>query len=171
MEKRQSVVGELSSGYDAKNVDKEQIGLAHEQEVAKQNNWVDDKHSTMGLPIPKEVKQSAIAQLKTIIAKISELEEEDDEKKTASLESVIMNIASKEEEKMSNEIKEASKLLRQASDLLASYSDKTARHPSEPRDEAAFERAVGSPQMGDDEWVDIGPGTFDDLRNEIGKPA
>lgn len=171
MKKSQSVVGELSSGYDAKNVDKEQEGLAHEQEVAKENNWADDKHTSMGLPIPKEVKQSAIAQLNQIIAKISALEEEDEKEMTASLENVILNISAKEEEKMSNEIKEASKLLRQASDLLSSYSDKSARHPSEPRDESAYERAVASPQTGDDEWVDIGPGTFDDLRNEIGKPA
>lgn len=205
-----------SSGYDAvvgiNDYDPEkeqgQIGKSVEEEVAKENNWIDDKHDVTGLPMPKEIKAMTIQKLKDVIAKIAEFDEpneeiiedlkediqdlkedleslndeqEDDEESEeddlslfGENEDVENKISIKEDEQdMVKELKEASVLLKKAADLLDNLdkraTKKVALHPSEARDESAYENAVGSPQMGDDTWVDIGPATFKDLRDEVGK--
>jgi hypothetical protein len=197
-----SVVGELSSGFDAttaqgvNDYDPEktqgQFGLDHEQEVAKQNNWEtpSDKRDVIGKPMPREVKAAVISRLKGVIDKIAQLDDEksyekevkdstdDQDIKKMDTEEIILNIAKKEGKGMLTRanVIQASKLLKQAAEILADGAAdedevKVARHPSEPRDDAAYTDTTGSPQMGDDEWVDIGPGTFDDQRTVVHTPA
>lgn len=202
--KQASIVGELSSGFDATSAQgvsdydqtkvQGQYGLDHEQEVAKKNNWESpaDKRDVIGKPLPREIKAEVISKLKKVMATIAALEEtsgdegayeqevkkmtDDSDVQKMNTEEIILNIASKEEKRMTKaNVIQASKFLVKAAELLTSEledkDEKQARHPIEPRDEAGYNDSVGSPQMGDEEWVDIGPGTFDDARTVVNTAA
>jgi hypothetical protein len=47
----------------------------------------------------------------------------------------------------------------------------TENHPLEKDPLTEDPEANASSQKGDDEWIEIGPGSFDDPRNAIGKAA
>jgi len=57
-----SYLDEIGANREAVGYDKEQVGLAHEQEVAAENNWGNDKRDAIG-------RAASIASRKTRLAK------------------------------------------------------------------------------------------------------
>jgi len=185
MEKKKaytSYIDTLSSGYDAKNVDGEQVGLAHEQEVAPENNWGGDKRDAIGRAAYLVNKKKRLAKKLYRISRelevlgemeeryqadIEEMEEDpmsDDGQKAMDME---MGEDSKEKEEDKDEIgHDANK-----EEWLDKNVEKEAAHPITHDPNKDDPEMHGDTQMGDEEWISIGPGTFDDKRDPVGKAA
>jgi hypothetical protein len=193
MEKKKaysSYIDTLSSGFDAKNVDGEQVGLAHEQEVAPENNWGNDKRDAIGRAAYLANKKKRLAkklyrisrELEAIgkmeepyAGKVDEMEEDpmsmemgtnlDEEKdpneKEPDNDEDDINLEAKEEKWLDPNVdadKEASVV-------------KEAIHPIQHDPNKDDPTAFAPSDMGDAEWISIGPGVFDDKRDPVGKAA
>ena len=162
-DKRASYLDEIGANREAVGYDKEQDGLAHEQEVAPENNWGDDKRDEVG-------RAASIANRKKILAKklmrisrelealgqmeevyksgIEEILDDDDENDPMSVE-----MGGSKEEWLDSEGKEA------------------ANHALESPQRSENPSSSAPATMGDDEWISIGPGTFDDKRDQVGRAS
>jgi hypothetical protein len=159
-----SYIGELSSGYDAKvqndyeagNGQAGQMGKGHEEEVAQRNNWKDDNRDVVGkaASISKVLKRTAasLEKMATMLDKIAD-EDEGFEELDDTDDMSDVDIDDDEIEKVSNSI------------------IKEAIHPAEHDSKKDDPEANMSPQTGDEEWIDIGAGTFDDKRDETGRAS
>jgi hypothetical protein len=159
-----SYISELSSGYDATvqddyeagNGQAGQMGKGHEEEVAPKNNWKDDNRDVVGkaASISKVLKRTAVSleKMATMLDKIAdedeEFEEFDDIDDTSDVD-----IDDDEIEKVSSNVV------------------KEAVHPAEHDSKKDDPGANMSAQTGDEEWIDIGAGTFDDKRDEVGRAS
>jgi len=176
------LIDTLSSGYDAKNVDGEQVGLAHEQEVAVENNWGGDKRDEVGRAAYLANKKKRLA--KKLFRISRELEA------IGNMESEYhANVEECEEDPMAMEMGEQPKKepvvgteehsAKNEKWLDADVdtkdtresSNKSAVHPIQHDSNADDPAAFASSEMGDAEWISIGPGTFDDKRDEVGKAS
>lgn len=181
--KKASYVGQLTSGFDATvqddyeagNGQKGQAGKGHEEEVAPRNNWTDDKRDAVGRAASVQLRRTA-ARL-TKLADILESQAADDQ----DLDDDIELDDDFEEEDLidddSDEVadddiddegdisdEEYEELLDETA--ACSGSKKQAAHPLERGDDSP--KSEMSSKTGD-EWIDIGPGSFGDKRDEVGK--
>jgi len=158
-----SYVSELTSGYDATVQDdyeagqgqKGQAGKGHEEAVALSNNWENDKRDAIGRAAAAKLRRTAASLNK--LADMYEKGAVDDE----DLEAVD---AANEDEEMFEELDDE-ELEEEAG------CKREASHPLEHDDKKDDPDANMSSQTGDDEWIDIGPGEFDDKRDEVGRAA
>jgi uncharacterized protein YdbL (DUF1318 family) len=156
-----SYIGELSSGYDATVQDDYdagngqigQAGKGHEEEVAQKNNWKDDKRDAVGkaASISKVLKRTA-ASLEKMADMLDKIAGEDEDFEELD-ENDIDDIEDDDIEKISASV------------------IKEAVHPSEHDSKKDDPEANMSAQTGDEEWINIGTGTFDDKRDDAGRPA
>ncbi|MDO8640918.1 MAG: hypothetical protein Q7R33_05190 [Nitrosarchaeum sp.] len=158
-----SYVGELSSGFDASvqddyqagKGDKGQAGKGHEEAVAEKNNWGADKRDAVGRAASSLLRRTAARLNK--MAELMDKEEELTPEETDQLEEIEMDTDVNDDDAFEDVDKEA--------------ASKEAAHPIEHDQKKDDPEANASSQEGDDEWVDIGPGTFDDKRDEVGRAA
>jgi len=169
-DKRSSYIGELSSGYESDTVvkydpavEEAQIGKERTEEVTTENIWENDKHLPMGLG-ELSFKEAAI-KLRRVARQLATMEidyKSQQGVKTANSEESLRIAYMNDLDKIADKIKSI------GNDLDSLARKAQINHPSEPVDEYWLEES--SPQLGDEEWIEIGPGTFDDPRDEIGKP-
>jgi len=170
-----SYLDEIGANREAVGYDKEQVGLAHEQEVAAENNWGNDKRDAIG-------RAASIASRKTRLAKklmrisreleaLGKMEEayqdgveemlDDDDEEDDNGEKV--DGGGKAWEKTDDPM-----TMEMGTDEWLDPAGKEAAHPIQHKQDPV----ENSPStMGDDEWISIGPGSFDDKRDEIGRAA
>lgn len=168
--KRSSYVGELSSGYKSDTVveydpavEEAQIGKERTEEVTKENIWENDQHLPMGLGV-LSFKEAAI-KLRRVARQLSTMEMDYKAQqgiKEASSEEAIRIAYMNDLDKIAEKIKNI------GADLDNLSKKAQMGHPSEPVDEHWLEES--SPQLGDEEWIDIGTVDYQDPRDEIGKP-
>jgi uncharacterized protein YdbL (DUF1318 family) len=176
-----SYIGELSSGYDAKvqddyeagHGDKGQIGKGHTEEVAKSNNWEHDKRDAIGRAASVKLLRRTAAKLTKLADDMENMPEDDiddldEEEQFEAEDAAIAGKAAVDEVKDEDEDEGFEDLIE---DVKAANdgTKKEAAHPLERDDDTPSSEM--SAQTGDEEWVDIGPGEFDDKRDEIGKAA
>jgi hypothetical protein len=183
-----SYLDEIGGNKDKGDYDKkfetEQVGLAHEQEVAPSNNWGDDKRDAVGRAAVIDNKKLRLAKklmrLSRELEALGKMEEsyksgveemEDDKGDDYDYEGKSDDEGGKEDP-MSVEMgtNEGSK------DEWLDPSGKEATkkeaiHPIEHDPNKDDPDAFRSSQMGDEEWITIGPGTFDDNRDAVGRAA
>jgi hypothetical protein len=158
-----SYIDELSSGFDAKvqndyeagQGQKGQIGKGHEEEVAPSNNWENDKRNVVGrAAAANAIRRTAARLLKQadmLEGKVAEVEDDDDLGTPDEFE----DIGCDDEVPMGAE-------------ASAEGTQKQATHPIEHNDKKDDPEADMPSDTGD-EWIDIGPGEFDDDRDDIGR--
>lgn len=166
--KQGSPVGELSSGYESNTVKEYdpkttegQIGKEHEEEVAKSNNWTGDKRDEVGRAASKKAR---IARKLRRIAREIEAMEAMNEDYSESIEDAVDQV---EDEATGKSVEEA-----QTEEKSSSMDEAIiveATHPIEHDSAKDDPGANMSSQTGDDEWISIGPGSFSDKRDEVGK--
>ena len=168
--RKASYVGELTSGYDAKvqddyeagKGDKGQAGKGHEEEVAKKNNWESDKRDAVGRAAASQLLRKAAIRL----TKMADAMEQSDE------EEFDDDDADENVKDLENVDVESDEDLEQiAASVLGEEKVAAENHPIEHDTKKDDPAADMSSQTGDDEWVDIGPGEFDDKRDEVGRAA
>jgi hypothetical protein len=176
--KASSYLDSIGANREAIGYDQEQVGLAHEQEVAPENNWGDDKRDAVGRAASLQNKRMRLAKKLVRISREiealgkmeeaykSEVEEmqdgsddyDEDDKPEEGAEKAEKPEAEKPE---AGSAEEAMKMeMGQEEWLDATVKDasaaKEARHPlMHPADQDDPE-AFRSSQMGDEEWISIG---------------
>lgn len=175
-----SYLDSIGANKEAEGYDQEQVGLAHEQEVAPSNNWEGgDKRDAVGRAASLNNKRQRLAKklmrISREIEALGKMEEayktnveeldgcdatDDDDEKPVSTSEEPMKMEMGEEEWLDATVKDAS-------------VDKEARHPLTHPSAEDDPEAFRSSQMGDDEWISIGTresGAWgSDKRNAIGK--
>jgi hypothetical protein len=165
--KEASYIDELSSGYDAKVQDdyeagqgqKGQEGKGHEEEVAPSNNWENDKRDAIGraASAAKLMRRTAarlIRQADLLEGKKTAAEDYD-ELDTPDEDEEFSDIGGDEDEGMDVE-------------AAVEGTEKQAAHPIE-HNEKKDDPDANMPSDTGDEWIDIGPGEFDEKRDEVGR--
>ena len=184
MEKKKaySYLDTLSSGFDAQNVDKEQVGLNHEQEVAIENNWGGDNRDAIGRAAYLANKKKRLAKklyrISMELEAIGKMEEqynsniEEMEEDPMSMEMGENSDYKKEPNKDSDDIKlNDEENINEEKWLDQNVDSKEASHPIDHDPNKDDPEAFGPSDMGDAEWISIGPGSFDDKRDQIGKAS
>lgn len=198
--KDSSYIDVLSPGYESKTVKEYkagtdgQDGKAHEEEVAPKNNWGDDKRDAIG----RAASKRKIARKLRRIAREIEAVEAMDEDYAEEIEEIAdaaeeeAKGTSADEEKMEDLGEISSHATEQATgknpgDVKIGSSEeddddeeveekkasveKEAEHPINHDPAKDDPEANMSSQTGDEEWIDIGPGSFNDARDAVGKAS
>ena len=186
--KGSSYIDELSSGYESDTVkeydpavEEGQMGKAHEEEVAPSNNWGADQRDAIG----RAAKKKHLAQKLRRIARELEAMEMSPEYKEdiADIGDQVQSEASGKavSEELEDEPEDLEKKNDEPEDLEDKQEEeedqddedivKDAAHPIVHDPETDDPGAFQSAQTGDEEWIDIGPGTFDDARDPVGRAS
>jgi hypothetical protein len=176
-----SYLDEIGANREAIGYDLEQVGLAHEQEVASENNWGGDQRDAVGraASIANRKRRLAkklfrISRELEAIGKIEAAEEMADDYKTGVEEMADDPMAMEMGEgttDVADKPQSKEEWLDPSADTDApevNASKKEADHPLTHDPERDDPGMHGSTQMGDDEWISIGPGSFQDRRDESG---
>jgi len=175
-----SYLDSIGSGYDAQGYDQEQAGKAHTEEVAPANNWGEDKRDAVGRAAYLSSKKKRIAKKLVRISReleaLSNLEEKYSEG-IEEMEDEPEDISQKSDEAMAMEMGEETsenpESKDQSEDEWLDGTEKEAAHPIEHRERVGDvgddPAANASSQLGDDQWISIGPGTFSDQRDSVGR--
>lgn len=168
--KEASYIDQLSSGFDATvqddyeagKSDKGQIGKGKTEEVAKKNNWGSDKRDAIGRAASAKLRRTAATLIKMADAMDADEVIEDDivedeiEGEDIPVEAAVADDDSVEISDDDIEVEAAMK--------------REAAHPMEHKKTVDDPNAEMPSDTGD-EWIDIGPGEFDDVRDDVGKAA
>lgn len=152
-----SYIDQLSSGYDATVQDDYeagkgatgQMGKGHEEEVAKGDNWKGDKRDAIGRAASAQTLRRIAADLNKQ-ADDMECEEDMDDLEESEIDENVESDDDMDIEAAAAEVK------------------KEAAHPLEHSDKSDDPEADESSRTGD-EWIDIGPGEFNDKRDEVNR--
>lgn len=169
-------IDELGSGYESKTVKEYdpaktegQMGKEHEEAVAPKNNWEDDKRDAIGHAASKRKKLAR--KLRRLAREIEAMGLEDDyEEAIEEVQDMVKEEVKEEKqdepEDLSDEMEEEKQECKKASDeeLIVEATHPIEHDPMQDNPEANM-----SSQTGDDEWIDIGPGEFDDPRDAVGR--
>jgi len=180
--KATSYLDSIGSGHDAQGYDQEQAGKAHTEEVAPANNWGNDQRDAVGRAAYLSAKKKRIAKKLVRISRelealsnleenysvgIEEMEGEPEDLTQKSDEAMAMEMGEETSENPDPEDSQS------GDEWLDGTQEKEAAHPIEHRqqigDSTDDPAANGSSQMGDDQWISIGPGTFSDQRDPVGR--
>jgi len=153
-----SYLDTIGSGYESKTVveGKPQIGKAHEEEVAKSNNWAGDKRDEIGRAASKKLARK----LRRIAAELETFSEE-------YMEDEYAKDIDEVEEDMKDVVEDEA-AMEVTGSCWAEIEKKLASHPLvSPNDKPEGEMDVRT----GDEWIDVNIEDWkNDKRNEIGKP-
>jgi hypothetical protein len=183
--RKASYIGQLSSGFDATVQDDYnagqgaagQEGKGHEEEVAKNDNWGNDKRDAVG--------KAASVQLRRTAAKLNKLADMlDNQEVTDDIDDIDDDLEEQEINNMDNsdmtdldDIVDCDDCIdddiseEEYNELIENVASdcgtkKSAAHPLERKDDSP--KSEMSAQTGD-EWIDIGPGEFSDKRDDVGR--
>lgn len=187
--RKASYISQLSSGFDATVQDDYnagqgatgQEGKGHEEEVAKTNNWKNDKRDAIGKAASAQLRRTA-ARLNKLAEMLDngqdidddididddleeqELDNIDDDTDMTDLDDII-NCNDNDDDNDDISEEEYNELIENVASNCG--TKKSAAHPLERKDDTP--KSEMSAQTGDDEWIDIGPGEFNDKRDEVGR--
>ena len=164
-----SYLDTIGSGFESPTVtdydpatQEAQIGKEHEEEVASTNNWTGDNRDLIGRAASK--KRRLAMKLRRIAREIEAMEMDGDYQEN------IEDAVDKVEEVVEGD--DAATAIDK--ELTASKNDEyivlKASHPI-LHDPVGDDPAADMPSDTGDEWINIGPGTFDDKRDLIGRAA
>jgi len=182
--KASSYIDTLSSGYESDTVkeydpavEEGQIGKEHTEEVAPANNWEGDKRDAIGRAASK--RKHLAHKLRRIAREIeaqdmdSGYEEKIDEIQQTAIEEAqgkpvadMTRISPSEEAQDEAAAKEAALKSKVSRDEFIVIE---AAHPLEHT--KVDDPEANMPASTGDEWINIGPGTFDDPRDAINRAA
>lgn len=175
MEKKQaSYLDEIGACREAIGYDGPQVGLDHEQEVAPANNWGHDQrdpaHRAASIANRKKRLAKKLMRISRELEALGKMEE--------AYQSGVEEMSDDDydftddgcEEKAWEDTDDPMVVEMGTEDWL-DPTGKEASHPIEHNPDKDDPDAFKPSQMGDDEWISIGPGSFDDKRDPIGKPA
>jgi hypothetical protein len=169
--KATSYLDEIGANREAIGYDQEQVGKGHEEEVASANNWGDDKRDAVGraASIANRKKRLAkklmrISRELEALGKMEEAYKSGVEEMDEGFDEIDINLENDDDndDPMSVEM---------GTDEWLDPSGKEASHPIEHDPSKDDPTAFAPSTMGDDEWVSIGPGTFDDKRDQVGRAS
>lgn len=168
-----SYLDEIGANREAEGYDLEQVGLAYEQAVTEEKNWGNDQRDAVGrAAISNRKKRLAkkLLRLSRELEALGKMEEEykEDIEEVPEVEVNEMDYEDDDEEDDDNEDPISMEM---GTEEWLAPEGKEASHPIEHDPDADDPEAFAPSTMGDDEWISIGPGEFDDKRNEIGKAA
>ena len=169
--KKASYLDTIGSGYESTTVtdydpatQEAQIGKEHEEEVASANNWEGDKRDAIGRAASR--KRRLAMKLRRIAREVEAMEM--DEEYQENIEDAVV----KAEEVVEGD--DPSTAMDKELSTSASKRDEfivmKASHPME-HDPVVDDPGANMPSNTGDEWISIGPGTFDDKRDSIGRAA
>lgn len=157
--KNSSYIGQLSSGYDAKVQDdyqagnqKGQAGKAETEEVTEKANWKNDKRDAIGRAASTLLKRTAAH-----LDKLAKMYEDEEDFEDVDLDLDDDDVDEELEVEATDEA------------TVKAAAQKEADHPIDHDPKKDDPDANQSSQTGDEEWVDIGPGTFKDKRDGVGR--
>jgi len=178
-----SYIDTLSSGHESDTVKEYdtktegQEGKAHEEEVAAKNNWEDDKRD----PVGKAAERNIARKLRRIAREIEAIDAEMDQEYMEDIEDAAEQAEEQAkgtdaEGKQANQPEDISdrsleELMEEIDSEEFEAIDKTAEHPIEHDPKEDDPEANMSSQTGDEDWIDIGPGEFDDSRDQVEKAS
>jgi len=161
--KTASYLDEIGSCREAIGYDGPQEGLAHEQEVAPANNWGSDQRDSVGRAATIANRKKRIAKKLMRISReleaLGKMEEEYQENVDEMLDDDTDDTSG---DPMAMEM---------GTEQWLDPDGKEASHPIEHDPNKDDPAAFAPSSMGDDEWISIGPGSFNDTRDEIGRAA
>lgn len=169
-----SYLDEIGANREAIGYDGEQVGLAHEQEVAPSNNWGDDKRDAVGRAATIESKKKRLAKKLYRISRELEALGKMEEAYKAGVEEMSdddYDYDYEEGEESKDDDEKDPMAVEMGTEQWLDPAGKEAAHPLEHDPNKDDPEAFRSSQMGDDEWISIGPGSFDDKRDQVGKAA
>lgn len=136
-----------------------QIGKEHEEEVAAKDNWKDDKRDEVGRAASK--KKRLATKLRRIARELEAMNM--DEEYQEQIEDAVDQVEEEAKGKSPDEMKAS------IDDEFIVLEATTEDHPEQ--DTQGDPSSSMSAQTGDEDWIDIGPGTFSDKRDQIGRAA
>ena len=172
--KATSYLDEIGGNREAIGYDKEQEGLAHEQEVAPANNWGDDKRDSVGRAATIENKKRRLAKKLLRISRELEALGKMEEAYQASIDEMLDDDedtgkekkddydydyddeGKKKEEKSDDSSKDDPMAAEMGTEHWLDANGREARHPIQHDPNVDDPDAFRSSQMGDDEWISIG---------------
>lgn len=162
--KQSSYIGQLSSGYDATAQNdynagdvNGQAGKKETEEVTTVDNWKNDKRDAIGRAASVQILRRTAARLNKLADYYeNDLEDLDDD----DIDEDEFEALGQEPDGDECECDD---------DLQIEASNKSAAHPLEHDPKKDDPAAFMSSQTGDDEWISIGPGSFDDKRDDAGR--
>jgi hypothetical protein len=195
-----SYLDTLGSGFDAKGVDGPQLGKAHEEEVAPKDNWRSDKRDAIGRAAFIQKRKRIARKLRRLAREIASIEQAEmdagyktsieeasddvedvieDEAKGKDAESMVElsdepeDLTTTEPENLEDDEDDEDEEESDEEDYLTvgGSSKKEAAHPIEHNPSKDDPKANASAQTGDEDWISIGPGSFKDKRDAIGRAA
>ena len=167
--KASSYLDTIGSGFESSSVaeydpatSEAQLGKEHEEEVATANNWDGDKRDAIGRAASR--KRRLATKLRRIAREIEAMEI--DEEYQENLENAV--------DKAQEVVEGDDAATAMDKEVSASKRDEMivmkASHPME-HNPANDDPEADMPSDTGDEWIDVGPGTFDDKRDLIGRAA
>ncbi len=170
MDKKQaSYLDEIGACREAIGYDGPQVGLDHEQEVAPANNWGQDKRDPANRAASIANRKKKLAKKLMRISRELEALGKMEEAYQSGVEEMLDEDDGLEEKAW--EDTDDPMAMEMGTEDWLDPSGKEASHPIEHDPNKDDPAAFAPSTMGDDEWISIGPGSFDDKRNEIGKAA
>jgi hypothetical protein len=179
-EKKASYLDEIGANREAIGYDNEQVGLAYEQEVAQENNWGNDERDAVGraASISNRKKRLAkklmrISRELEALGKMEEAYKNGVEEMLDEDEDEDDNCDNGDEDNGEGEDEgdEDIMAVEMGTDEWLDSNAKEAAHPIQHDPESDDPEAFRPSSMGDDEWISIGPGSFDDKRDSIGRAS
>jgi hypothetical protein len=166
--KATSYLDEIGANREAIGYDGEQVGLAHEQEVAPANNWGEDKRDAVGRAATIENKKKRLAKKLYRISRELEALGKMEEAYKAGVEEMSDDEFDDDD---TENVGGDPMSVEMGTDEWLDPSGKEAAHPIEHDPSKDDPEAFRSSQMGDEEWISIGPGSFDDKRDPVGRAS
>lgn len=175
--KEASYIDQLSSGfdatvqndYDAGKGDKGQIGKGKTEEVAKKNNWGSDKRDAVGRAASASLRRTAAKLIKMADA-MDAGEEVEDDVEDIDVEAATACNASDDADIDADDVDADVEISDEDEMEIEAATKKEAAHPMEHK-KTVDDPDAEMPSDTGDEWIDIGPGEFDDKRDDVGKAA
>ncbi|MDD5650241.1 MAG: hypothetical protein PHF86_07495 [Candidatus Nanoarchaeia archaeon] len=169
LEKEATYLDEIGACREAVGYDQEQTGKKHEEEVASSNNWENDERDEVGKAAFISNRKKRLANKLMRISKELEALGKMEEDYASGVEEMSDDDFDYDFDEDEEKIDENDPMaVEMGTDEWLDPSGKEAAHPLEHgEDDVEYSPST----MGDDEWISIGPGTFDDSRDEVGKAA
>lgn len=166
-----SYLDDIGSGHDAVGYDKEQVGKSHEEEVAKSNNWTGDKRDPIGRAAYQLKTKRLARKLKRLATELDAVEAEFCEGVSDDVDEAYADELMKAQDDMEGEVESMDE-----PEDLDSYSDDELSVKANKESSHATVNDKDDPQGAEDvrtgdEWIDIGPGSFDDKRDDVNRAS
>lgn len=182
VKKKASYLDEIGACREAIGYDDEQVGLDHEQEVALENNWGKDERDASHRAASIASKKKRIAKKLMRISRELEALGKMEESYQDGVEEILDDNDIEEmlddddiednDEQTSDSSYPANEkdtmALEMGTDDWLDPTGKEAKHPIDHDPNIDDPDAFAPTTMGD-EWIDVGPGSFNDARDAIGK--